>query len=182
MKYCWLIFFSLILTVHTFKTCSPDCVSCDYLNGKCSHCLKGLYLSNDNCVQNCQDDFYADNYSMTCKKIIDSPVYIKAYTFSRCINSCDREFADCSCKEDCKFSGSCCSDYRFCEIVEENHVVVKEKESNCKLTTTDKKICLQCKEKFYYYKNECLDKCPKGTVSNEENKICILSESKNSNK
>jgi hypothetical protein len=177
MKYCWFVFFTLLLTVHTLKTCSPDCLSCDYITGNCSHCLKGFYLSTSSCVEVCPDNLYADNYSMTCKNIIENPVYIKAYTFSRCINSCGREFSDCSCKENCKLSGNCCSDFRFCEIIEDNHVKVKEKESKCKLTTSDKKICLQCKEKFYYYSNECHDKCPEGTMPNEENKICILSES-----
>ena len=178
MKYCWFIFFTLLLTVHTLKTCSPDCLSCDYITGNCSHCLKGFYLSTSSCVQVCPDNLYADNYSMTCKKMNDSPVYIKAFTFSRCINSCGMEFHDCSCKENCKLSGTCCSDFKFCEIVEENHVEVEILESKCKKATIDEKICLQCKENFYLYNTECHDKCPQGTIPNEDNKICILTESK----
>ena len=120
---------------------------------------------------------------MSCKEEKDNPVYIKAYTVSRCVNSCGKKFFDCSCRSDCIRKGSCCSDYRFCQVVEENHIT-NSKISNCKLADEEDKLCLQCVEDFYYFNNQCLKKCPENLnkfdnnknskiiVTYEENKIC----------
>ena len=178
MKYYWFIFLSFLIFSKCTKTCGSDCLNCDTSNGNCSQCQKGFYLNSLSCVDKCPEELYADNYSMGCKTIIESPIYIKAFTFSRCINSCGLEFSDCSCKSDCKNSGTCCSDFQYCEIIYENNIKVKEENSNCKFSSRDKKICFQCKENFYFYNNECLEKCPEGTNSLNQNKICVKSESK----
>jgi hypothetical protein len=128
-------------------------------------------MLDGDCVENCGEDLYADNYSMTCKKMSENPVYIKAYTFSRCINSCGKQFKDCSCREECRKLGNCCSDFRFCEIIFDNHINSDEK--GCIFSTTDKKVCLQCKDNFYYYNGRCINSCPIGTIIHEENNLCI---------
>lgn len=114
---------------------------------------------------------------MTCKKIDSNPLYIKAYTFSRCINKCGENFNDCSCDHSCKSKGNCCSDFKFCEILEKNKIENKYI-PNCKFSTIDSKLCLQCKEGFYLYDNNCFDKCPKNTKILENNKICLNNQCK----
>jgi len=113
---------------------------------------------------------------LTCKEERDNPVYIKAYTISRCVNSCGKFFFDCSCNSSCVKNGTCCSDYRFCQVIQENHIT-NTKIPNCKIADEDDTICLQCKENFYYYNNKCLLKCPeiekdsteKGKLNNYSN-------------
>ena len=73
--------------------CDSECIKCD--NNRCSKCKKGYFLFESSCYQSCPNDKYADNYSFTCKNKISSPNYLKAYTTSRCFNSCGREFNEC---------------------------------------------------------------------------------------
>ena len=178
MKCYWFIFLSFIISVHCTYTCGSNCLTCDSKNGKCDTCQKGFYKYklSQNCVETCPDDLLADNFSLSWKEIRENPIYIKAYTFSRCINSCGLVFEDCSCKSDCRKNGTCCSDYKFCEIITENK---KESEVNskCQLTTPNGATCIQCKPKFYFYNNECYDTCPKDTNAFEANKICLKSSS-----
>ena len=178
MKYYWFTFFTMLLLVHHAYSCSSSCLKCNK-DKTCSECVKGAYsdLQTQTCHDACPDHLIADNFSMTCKDPSEDAVYIKAYTSSRCLNSCGREFADCSCKEDCKAKGNCCSDFKFCEIIAKNNKLASFN-SKCELKTTDGKICLQCKPKFYYYNKECLEECPKGTLALEGNKICIKKGSK----
>lgn len=178
MKYYLIYFLTTLLCVHSAYLCGSDCLECNSNSRKCFQCKKGFYSQDGKCVDRCSTELYADNYSMTCKKMKDNPVYIKAYTSSRCINSCGKDFSDCSCSQDCRLKGNCCSDFRFCEIVwEKDSPHVKESSSpKCLLSTKDGKVCLQCKDNFFYYKNQCLDQCPHGTITQEENKICIEAE------
>lgn len=174
MKYYWLIFFTLLNLVHFAFNCGSTCLKCNKDNS-CSECIKGAYIDHQTqtCHEACPDHLVADNYSMTCKENSDSAVYIKAYTSSRCLNSCGREFSDCSCKEDCKSKGNCCSDFKFCEIISKNNKLA-EKTSKCLLKSVDGSMCLQCKPEYYYYDKKCYDSCPNGTTSLNDNKICIL--------
>jgi hypothetical protein len=69
-------------------------------------------------------------------------------------------------------NGDCCSDYQFCEAVEESHTT-STSISNCKFSTIDKSICLQCQDSFFYYNNTCLKGCNEDQVVNSENRLCI---------
>jgi hypothetical protein len=118
---------------------------------------------------------------MTCKKENSNPIYTKSYSFSRCFNQCGKKFNDCSCDKKCKKSGDCCSDYKFCEIIEKNKLIIDEKENNylnkiknCKFSTVDNKTCLQCNDNFYLFENTCVEKCPKFSKVFEENKFCLI--------
>lgn len=118
-----------------------------------------MFVYEGNCLYNCPENLFADNLEMSCKEEKDNPVYIKAYTISRCVNSCGKNFFDCSCNFSCVRNGTCCSDFRFCQVIQENHIT-NSKISNCKFADEDDSICLQCKENFYYFNNQCLLKCP----------------------
>lgn len=142
------------------------------IGGTCTKCQKGLYQYGNACYDSCPFETLADNVSLQCKWEKDKPVYIKAYTISRCVNSCGKTFHDCSCNPKCKKSGDCCTDFQFCEIVNESYSV-ENKIDNCKFSTEDKSVCLQCKENFYYHNNSCIRTCPEETLINKENKICI---------
>jgi hypothetical protein len=85
---------------------------------KDTNCAKGQYNYFGNCYRSCPEPTLADNYSLTCKDISQNPVFIKAYTKSRCINKCGLKFADWSCEDNCKMSGECCSDYKLCDFVQ----------------------------------------------------------------
>ena len=74
-------------------SCNHQCNLCK--NKECLKCNKGFFLYNSNCYPTCPHDTYADNYSSTCKQVNSSPFYLKAYSISRCQNSCDKEFTDC---------------------------------------------------------------------------------------
>lgn len=76
-----------------FLSCDNQCSLCK--NNICKKCNKGYFLYKSSCYESCPNETYADNYSFTCKEINYSPVYLKAYTISRCLNSCGREFIDC---------------------------------------------------------------------------------------
>jgi hypothetical protein len=178
MKYYWFIFITCLLKVHNANSCGSACLKCN--NDKtCSQCIKGAYSDEQTstCHEVCPDNLVADNMSMTCKDPSEDPVYIKAYTTSRCLNSCGREFEDCSCKADCKLKGTCCSDFKFCEIIAKNNKVAKSS-SKCELKSMDGKMCLQCKPDYYYYNRDCFDTCPPGTEPLNVNKICIKNKSK----
>ena len=75
------------------QICDSNCNICS--KNQCSKCKKGYFLDESTCYQACPNDKYADIYSFTCKNIIYSPIYLKAYTTSRCLNSCGREFSEC---------------------------------------------------------------------------------------
>ena len=44
---------------------------------------------------------------------------------------------------------------------------------NCKFCTKDGMVCLQCKSKYYYLNNECLEECPNNMNRIKENGLCI---------
>ncbi len=129
-----------------------------------------MFLYNGKCYSSCPKNLVADNLDLTCKEEKDNPIYIKAYTISRCLNSCGKIFFDCSCNNSCIKNGTCCSDFRFCQVVEENHIN-NSNIPNCKLADEEDTICLQCKENFYYYDNKCLLKCPTNGYKDNNNKI-----------
>jgi hypothetical protein len=137
-----------------------------------SKCPKGMFLYNSECLDECPNDMEADNYSMQCKKSCDNPVFIKAYTKGRCMNQCDVEFSDCSCKKDCKRTGRCCSDYKYCSYLSE-HSSNKCSSQNCLKCAKDSQKCLMCRHGFYFYKNECITSCPETTNVIEDNKLCV---------
>jgi len=118
-----------------------------------------MFAYEGKCYDNCPSDLFADNLEMTCKEEKDNPVYIKAYTISICVNSCGKNFFDCSCNSSCVRNGTCCSDFRFCQLIQENHIT-NTKITNCLFADEDDSICLQCKENFYYFNNQCFRKCP----------------------
>jgi proprotein convertase subtilisin/kexin type 5 len=188
MKLSYFIFFYLILGIWSLNKnssakkllrsgCPINCSTCK--DGYCVECLKGYYFYENMCYSLCPDYTYADNYSMTCKLIKENPVYIKAFTMSKCLNSCGKKFNDCSCEINCKREGTCCSDYDYCNTIEENvqniNTVV-----NCSICSSDIK-CLQCEEGFYMFNSNCYNKCPIGSKSyNDINKLCIEDNSKSS--
>ena len=166
------------LSSETYK-CSVNCLKCE--NNLCLECEKGNFKYLDGCYMSCPFDTLADNYSSSCKQKSEKPVYIKAFTVSRCMNSCGKQFSDCryifylfSCNLKCKKFGNCCSDYKFCKLVEKNHST-KCHIKNCKFCSkkTQNQICLQCDENYYYFNNSCHKRCP-DHVSKimESNKFC----------
>ncbi len=75
-----------------------------------------------------------------------------------------------SCHPSCEKTGECCSDYQICEIIEKSHSI-DCLEPNCKLCTRDRKVCLQCKDNFFYYNSKCVLNCPQKTQASSQN-IC----------
>jgi hypothetical protein len=140
------------------KLSSDNCLI--YKENLCAKCNKGFYNLNGICYEICPIDFIADNYSMTCStsSTLDSS-FIKAYTISRCINQCGVEFSDCSCDLSCKRRGNCCSDFKLCEMIQDNYNTNPKTIKNCKFDTSDHKICLQCEEGHFYYNNMCVMEC-----------------------
>ena len=146
----------------------------------CVECEKGYYRYLNGCYLSCPFDTFADNYSSMCKHLKEQPVFIKAYTVSRCMNSCGKQFPDCrsnlynfSCNPRCKKFGNCCSDYKFCDLVSNNHAsdcIIP----NCKYCskTSNNQICLQCEDNYYYFNNQCHSKCPPLSKALESNKFC----------
>lgn len=154
------------------KACSSSCLECG--SGVCSHCEKGKYSIGGDCVNSCPKDSLADNYTMTCKSSHDNPVFIKAHTFGRCLNMCGHTFTDCSCKENCKKKGTCCSDYKYCEIVKDSlNQKLDCQIQSCKACSNDGQTCLMCEDGFYLHKNKCISQCPQNTQILEKNKICL---------
>ena len=49
----------------------------------------------------------------------------------------------------------------------------KCQDKKCKYCTKDGTTCLQCKKEFFYYKNNCLKKCPINSNENRENLLCF---------
>ena len=73
--------------------CSSNFLKCE--NNQCKECEKGNFAYENGCYMSCPFETFADNYSSSCKKVSEQPVYIKAYTISRCMNSCGKQFSDC---------------------------------------------------------------------------------------
>lgn len=96
------------------------------------------------------------------------------------MNKCGVTFDDCSCDIDCKRNGTCCSDYKHCDFIEEKNKEMKINRQVCKVENCsncmirkNKEICLMCNEGFFYYRNNCLSKCPNNTIELDNNNICI---------
>jgi hypothetical protein len=188
MKYYLVLFLLYILCVHSAIEISPQsrlkkanfknnlknkCDLCLEKTGdKCNKCIKGAYLFEHDCYFTCPGETVADNYSLTCKNESDNPVFIKAYTLGRCLNKCGSVFHDCSCNIDCKKAGNCCSDFKYCEFIGKE----ASKQctiSGCEACTQDNKTCLKCKDRFYYYKNQCVEACPHESKRILGNSLCI---------
>ena len=73
--------------------CSINCIKCE--KNICLECEKGNFRYLNGCYLSCPFETFADNYSSSCKLISEQPVFIKAYTVSRCMNSCGKQFSDC---------------------------------------------------------------------------------------
>jgi hypothetical protein len=69
-------------------------------------------------------------------------------------------------------TGDCCSDFKICEMIAEKYSPISNI-MNCKFSSEDKSLCLQCNDEFYLYNNECLLECPKNTIEIKSNKICL---------
>ena len=89
-------------------------------------------------------------------------------------------FRDCSCEQDCKTDGSCCSDYKYCDFVNDTIKEMKSNDTKCDIENcnsctkgSDNSLCLMCNNGFFYYKNKCLAKCPENTYLIEQNNVCI---------
>ena len=162
MKYYLVLFLFIITCVHYAIQIKPqnrsnflsnNKNSCDLCLEKtgdiCSKCIKGAYLYNHECYFTCPGETLADNYSLTCKKESESPVFIKAYTLGRCMNKCGSIFHDCSCDVRCKKAGDCCSDFKYCEFIG------KEASKQCTIVGCEactQNTCLKCNEGRFYYK------------------------------
>jgi hypothetical protein len=195
MKYSLVLFFLILIKAHiaienkllknldkNSRNINPNqinqrveekCNLClEKVGEKCHKCMKGSYLYKSECYNSCPDSTVADNYSLSCKNESESPVFIKAYTLGRCMNKCGGVFKDCSCHSDCKKTGTCCSDYKYCEYIEKS-ALKKCKIKGCEACTSDNKTCLKCREGLSYYKNKCVVGCPKGSKRISGNSLCV---------
>ena len=75
----------------SIKGCSRNCLHCE--KGKCIVCPTGLYSFNEGCYKSCPINLIANNLSFTCET--KGVNFFKAYTISRCRNSCGKSFKDC---------------------------------------------------------------------------------------
>ena len=81
MKYYYVLFIFFLISLEIVQN-APNNLK---RNSKCS---KGEFSYNNNCLLSCPTGVEADNYTMQCKNPSESPVFIKAYTTSRCMNRC----------------------------------------------------------------------------------------------
>ena len=151
------------LIVSFCKTYSDD------LKIACSACVKGYYLYNNDCIKTCPYNLVADNFSNSCKVKDINTSSIKAYSYSKCINKCGKEFEDCSCNIHCFKEGNCCSDIQFCEVIENSFDI--EILKNCKHSFKGR--CLQCLENLYLEEDQCVETCSSIYIPQENNKLCI---------
>lgn len=176
--FLFLFLFVLITSKYTIVEKPINSLCSEFSNSDCKKCKKGYFLLKGTCYEKCPNEYVADNLSNTCKKKCDEATYIKAYTISRCVNQCGIEYSDCSCNSNCRRKGNCCSDFKICEIIQDNYndeikYNDKEKEiSNCLYDSLDHQSCLQCEEGFYLYMSKCYSKCPENFFPDEKNKIC----------
>ena len=106
--------------------------------------------------------------------------YLKAFSVGSCNNKCGATLPDCSCKEDCLLSGTCCSDYHECEVTLKNNRgrlhECPQKVKNCEFcdfSKTNKTSCRQCKKGFYIRNGECVNNCFPSDSIMEQNSICL---------
>ena len=101
MKYLLALYLILLIHVYllncskimTDDKCSSTCLVCK--NEICLNCPKGLFSYKNGCFNGCPENTIADNLASSCKFAEDEPIFIKAYTKSRCMNSCGKFFDDC---------------------------------------------------------------------------------------
>jgi hypothetical protein len=89
--------------------------NCKYCNNHdiCQKCKTGYYLHNNQCITRCPKSFYTDTLTYTCKDIKHDPNYLMKYSKGSCQNMCGNWSNDCSCASDCKYTGTCCTDYKL---------------------------------------------------------------------
>lgn len=155
-----------------------NCLECK--DSLCLKCNKGYFLHESECLNKCPVNMYANNFTKVCTLKPVEASYLKVFTVSRCVNKCGVEFSDCSCSLSCTRKGDCCSDFKVCEIIQQNYndqdQDMKNRIQNCKFDSNEHKICLQCKDGFFLYHGKCFTNCPDGTTSNSINNICLSSE------
>lgn len=84
---------SVLCHLNVGNKCSQSCLACE--NGQCLKCERGLYSFENQCLETCPLSSVADNISFKCLNKSQNPLYAKAFTVSRCMNSCGKVFADC---------------------------------------------------------------------------------------
>jgi len=81
----------------------------------CFKCNTGFYLDGSSCHLLCPIGYSTDTLRGRCvedaKVVTAEVVYTKSYTRGSCRNTCGLKMSDCSCQQDCKLDGTCCSDY-----------------------------------------------------------------------
>lgn len=110
-------------------------------------CSPMQFTLDGSCYSKCPDAYNADLNSMTCKGNTSEANYIMKDSWSKCVNSCNKTFFDCSCKADCRQYGNCCSDYSKCT----NKNTAKPSNggiSNCSIYDRDSQ-CFQCDYGYY---------------------------------
>jgi len=169
---------------YTLGKCTDlNCYNCDPIfPDKCKKCATGFFLYNLSCGMSCPEGFIANTLTGRCvPRNLNENSFLMAYSIGSCINRCGKKSADCSCSEDCKKTGDCCSDYNIhdCDgIVDRSKIVADKCDKNCALCEEnndddDKKpICVQCPNGKYFYRGKCYFSCPEDTFKNDINSTC----------
>jgi len=130
----------------------------------------------------CPENFFANTLIGKCvSKNLSENSFLMAYSIGSCVNRCAKKSADCSCTEECKKNGDCCSDYNLhdCDRILDGAKIVQDKcEKTCSLCDDqnfkeDKSpVCVQCPSGKYFYSGKCYADCPEDTFRNDINSTC----------
>lgn len=128
----------------------------------------------------CPMGFIADTILEKCvPKNLNPNSFTMAYSIGSCVNKCGKKSFDCSCSQDCKKFGHCCSDYNIhdCDHILDVSKIVEKKCKDCqlcdeKLDENKNHTCVQCPDDKYFYSGKCYIDCPEDTIRNEKNLTC----------
>lgn len=151
------------------------CEICDIQTKmKCLKCFHGFYSLDNKCYKSCPVNYIADIFKRQCVLVASNNqntfsriTYLKAFSTGSCINMCGRVSEDCSCQQDCKQLGNCCSDYYICEDLYKKNLNKGEecqsKNPTCELCSDMNNgantKCSQCKAGYYLRNEECVSIC-----------------------
>ncbi|XP_064458095.1 extracellular matrix organizing protein FRAS1-like isoform X3 [Ornithodoros turicata] len=142
------------------EACGHNCHQCQsYRN--CEKCDTGFVLQHGECVVRCDDDYFLDLSSGTCKECSWNCGTCYGPNPDNCLSCSDSRLIQNS---DCV---SRCSE----GFAADEDGTCKRCPSSCKTCVT-RRYCTVCKESFFWQAGQCVEQCSPGMLKDEASRAC----------
>ncbi|KAL4485055.1 hypothetical protein ABPG72_014575 [Tetrahymena utriculariae] len=150
------------------KSCDLNkCEECIQYDTKCTKCKEGLYLINHSCEEQCPDKGYYFDQNKKCLP---------------CHEDCEKCSGSSTNCTDCEYpmfleGSKCiqeCPPGKYGAYVQSISKCLDCDTNKCQNCVDNKSKCTSCNKGYFFYKNECMSDCPKGTNKNLVTQSCLV--------